>query len=200
MIGKVTSFINVNNPNSVTKSRSIGLEAKQDSIAFKGNKKFVSKDVLAMVKRFETETPVLGFKGDGKWVLPNLIRYKEGKRFSLYLPDGKQISMQRGQANDNVVFSIKSNKIGEKTYSKIKIPFIDEHNECVKLKKTKTDNVLSFRVNTKDAIPGHGDFKEGQIDKITKNADGSYSDTSNVSEKEHKQIMDTLMTYLPDFY
>ena len=105
----------INTQNSNTNSIS------KDTVSFKGKIRTVQSDVLKLLQDLQESSPVIGFKGDGVWVLPNL-RTIAGQRFNLYLPDGKQISYQKGQAKDNVIFSLKTNLGQGKTKSKIKLP------------------------------------------------------------------------------
>ena len=124
-----------------------------DNVSFTSQSQFVSAPVLKMLQQLDVEQPVLGFKGNGKWLLPNLLKVA-GQRFNLYMPDGSQLTYQKGAWNDNVLFTLKLNKINEKVSSKIKLRDVDEHLEHKKLRKTKSDKILMFRVNTKDSVHG----------------------------------------------
>ena len=195
IVGHANTYYNNRNLNKNNSIKTIS----QDSVSFKGKAKFVDNDVLTLVKKLEKSQPIIGFKGDGIWVLPNL-RQMVGQRFNMYLPDGKQISYQKGVGKNNVIFSLKTNTTKEISSSKIKLPEKDINNDYKKLLKTKSEHFMTFRVNTKDAKPYQGDFKEGQIDKIIMNPDKSYSETTQVSDKEHKEINDILRKYLPSFF
>lgn len=171
----------------------------KDTISFKGKTRTVEKNVLEMLQDLEKSTPVIGFKGDGIWVLPNLKKIA-GQKFNLYLPDGRQISYQKGQAKDNVIFTLKTSAGKEKTKSKIKLPERDSGLESKRLIKTKEEKILTFRVNTKDAKPRLGDYKAGEISKIETNPDGTLSETTKISDKEFKQINEVLDKYLKKFF
>lgn len=201
MIQSIKNFTNYNVTNSLNQAKNNyhKNDLKTDTISFKGSPKYLKSDVLSLVKKLEDNQPIIGFKGDGKWVLPNL-RHAAGQRFNLYLPDGKQLSYQKGATKNNIVFSLKTNANKEIASSKIKLPEHDERKESKRLVKTKSEHVLTFRVSTKDAKPYEGDFKEGQIDIITSNKDGTYSESSNITYKEYNKINEFLREYLPNFF
>lgn len=204
MIQNITNFRTQFNTNLKMQSQSASLlnnSMKADTVSFTGNKavRFVEEGVLAMLKQLEKEQPVIGFKGNGKWLLPNL-RYNAGERFNLYLPTGEQLSYHRGCYNDCANFSLKKNIIGETTLSRVNLPNKAVNNESSKLLKTPADKVLVFRVNTADARQGHGDFKAGQIEKLSVADDGSIEEISNLSETEFNRINNLLKECLPNFF
>ena len=171
----------------------------KDTVSFKGKTRIVESDILKLIQKLEKNSPVIGFKGDGIWVLPNL-RTIAGERFNLYLPDGKQISYQKGQAKDNVIFSLKTNFGQEKTQSKIKLPERDECQKNKKLVKTKTDHVLTFRINTKDSNKLNNQYNAGEISKIYVNSDGTLSETYDINDDEFQKINEVLNKYLKKFF
>lgn len=183
----------INTQNSNTNSIS------KDTVSFKGKIRTVQSDVLKLLQDLQESSPVIGFKGDGVWVLPNL-RTIAGQRFNLYLPDGKQISYQKGQAKDNVIFSLKTNLGQGKTKSKIKLPERDECFEYKRLVKTKTDHVLTFRINTKDSNTLNNKYNAGEISKIYVNPDGTLSETYEISDAEFHKINEFLSKYLKKFF
>lgn len=183
----------INTQNSNTNSIS------KDTVSFKGKIRTVQSDVLKLLQDLQESSPVIGFKGDGVWVLPNL-RTIAGQRFNLYLPDGKQISYKKGQAKDNVIFSLKTNLGQGKTKSKIKLPERDECFEYKRLVKTKTDHVLTFRINTKDSNTLNNKYNAGEISKIYVNPDGTLSETYEISDAEFHKINEFLSKYLKKFF
>ncbi len=202
MIYSIKNFstFNINQTINSKKQKYLSIEnPPKDSINFKGTTRILDKNTLELVKKLEKETPIIGFKGDGKWVLPNL-RHIAGERFNLYLPDGRQISYQKSTTNDGIIFSLKTSLKNETTKSKISLAERDEHQENKRLLKTKSNNVLTFRISTKDGLPHKGDFKEGQIDIIKTNPDGTYSETSNITDNQYKKINEILNEFLPIFF
>jgi len=170
-----------------------------DNVSFTSQSQFVSAPVLKMLQQLDVEQPVLGFKGNGKWLLPNLLKVA-GQRFNLYMPDGSQLTYQKGAWNDNVLFTLKLNKINEKVSSKIKLRDVDEHLEHKKLRKTKSDKILMFRVNTKDSVHGKYAYKAGEISKIIKDSDGAILEYVGLTSEEAKRINSLLEKHLPDFF
>ena len=79
----VNDFSRVNNRENVKLKPSVS-----DLVSFTSKDGFVSEKALNMLQKLNEEAPVIGFKGDGKWLLPNIMR-SIGKRFNLYLPDRK---------------------------------------------------------------------------------------------------------------
>lgn len=170
-----------------------------DRVSFMGNSRMVSKPVFEMLQRLHTEAPIVGFKGDGKWLLPNLLS-AAGQKFNLYSSDGAQLSYQKGGWDDNVIFTFKRNKLHEKTFSKIKLREVDEHLEFKKLIRTKAEDVVAFRVNVKDSVRGGITNKAGEVSKIIKNSDGSIKEFTKVSDEELKKINTLLENQLPYFF
>ncbi len=201
-IGKIIPNNRVNlskTENKINTQNSDTNSVFQDTVSFKSKTRIVQSDILKLLQDLEKTSPVIGFKGDGIWVLPNL-RTTVGRRFNLYLPDGKQISYQKGQAKDNVIFSLKTSLGEEKTQSKIKLPERDEYLENKRLVKTKTDHVLTFRVNTKDSKILNNEYNAGEISKIYLNSDGTLSETYEIDEEEFQKINEVLNKYLKKFF
>lgn len=188
----------VNNTNLRKSNHASLMSVGNDSVSFKANPKFVDKAVLENVKKFEKNGAVIGYKGKGQWVLPNLL-HTPGAKFNLYLANGKQISAQKGSRKGHVIFSVKRNSPKELSDSKIALTHTMADGEQAKLTKTKTDHILTFRVNTKDATSGT-DYKAGQIEKLIPQGHGAYKEVTNITEKEHKQINGILKRYLSSFF
>lgn len=185
---------NLKKSNNVNYVRTNTLNA--DTVSFTGGKgiKFVDDCVMQMLTRLEKEQPVIGFKGDGKWLLPNLSK-SAGQKFNLYMQNGEQLSFQRGAFKNNIVFSLKKNSPTGKDISKINLPLQDIHSETQKLLKTKMDKVLSFRITTKDTNPVIGDYKSGQITKLERG-----EDIAELTQAEADRINDILKNLLPNFF
>lgn len=195
------SNFNSSNISNIKRSNRIEVkEGMKDRVSFTSNAHFASESVLKMLQRLDAEPPVLGFKGDGKWLLPNLLMKTPGQKYNLYMPDGTQLSYLKSAWNDNVLFSLKQNKFDEKTNSKIKLTEVDEHLEHIKLRKTKTNNVLSFRVNTKDSTHGGVSYKAGEMSKILRDSENSISEYTSLTDDEAKKINTLLEKYLPYFF
>ena len=205
MIQNISRFTNynvqANNNSNYRQNAQKNSPINADTVSFTGGKgiKYVEEGILNMLQLLEKEPPVIGFKGDGKWLLPNL-RHGAGKRFNLYMPNGEQLSYQRGSFNDNVVFTLKRNGGEGNAVSKINIPGQDENLESKRLLKKKMDNILTFRVSTQDSKYSYNQFKAGQIDKLVANSDGSFSEVSALSDAEYSQIHKILKENLPDFF
>lgn len=174
-------------------------QLKSDSVSFTSQSAFINKSLLNMLNKLDKDAPVLGFKGDGKWLLPNLSK-GVGKKYNLYMADGSQLSYHKSDWGDNVLFSFKQHKIDEKIPSKIKLKDVDDHLEFKKLQRTKANDVIAFRVNTKDATRYGQTYKAGEVTKIVKDEEGSIIEFAELSKDEFGKIHKLLEKYLPYFF
>ena len=190
----VNDFSHINNRENVKLKPSVS-----DLVSFTSKDGFVSEKVLKMLQKLNEESPVIGFKGDGKWLLPNLLK-TVGRRYNLYLPDGTQLTYHKIDWGDCVLFRLKEYIVDEKVPSKIKLLEKDEHLEFKRIQKNKTNGLMSFRVNTKNANHWGFNYQEGKITKLIKNKDGSTIEDEQLSKEETAKINEILEKYLPDFF
>ena len=194
---QIRNTFNIKNQNSVP---SLSASYNNDSVSFTSTKseQYVDADVFRNLKKLSIENPVIGFKGDGMWLLPNL-NHTPGRKFTLYMPNGEQLSCHKNDSNNFILFSLKNNIVSEKGVSKV-IVNTDANAEATALTKTKNEQVLKFRVYLQEE-PKFGETHQmGQIEKIKEVDFDNTEEVDLLTTKERDEINSILKKSLPYFF